>query len=72
MWSPHNPHQISHGICQSLMGKEEKLLALIVANKGTENEKVTSLVGQDYSYKGMLSYLCENTRKFLGTIYGLC
>ena len=45
---------------------------LIVANKGTENEKVTSLVGRDYSCKGERSFLCENTRKFTGTIFGLC
>ena len=45
---------------------------LIVANKDTENEKVTSLVGRDYSCKGKRSFLCENTRKFTGTMYGLC
>ena len=45
---------------------------LIVVNEGTENEKISSLVGRDYSCKGEYNFLCENTRKFLGQLYGLC
>ena len=43
----------------------------IVTNRGTENEKLV-LVGRDYSCKGSFAFLCENTRKFTGIIYGLC
>ena len=45
---------------------------LVVTNKGTENEKVSSLVGRDYSCKGKRGVLCEDTRKFSGIIFGLC
>ena len=38
---------------------------LVVVNAGTENEKISSLVGRDYSCKGDYHFLCENTRKFV-------
>ena len=45
---------------------------IVLTNAYTENETVSSLVAKDYSCEGEKPALCENTRKFIGKLYGLC
>ena len=45
---------------------------LIIRNLDKEDETVPSLVGRDYSCTGKRAVLCENTRKFVGKLFGLC